>query len=161
MKIEMELRAEDGREARRAYYRYLRRGFERYLLPLVGLLLIAGPTWAGLEEMAAGRGLHHLSRTNLVVFLEGWCLLLVGWIVAKRGPIGALRPPGRGGIKTLNIGEDGIAISDSERFAVSSLPWTDFSRFVETEKLFVLLSLWPSNVSSLFAYRVRGAPASL
>ena len=86
---------------------------------------------------------------------------MLGWILARRGPIAALRQPGRGGLKTLDIGEGGIAISDSERFAVSSLPWTDFSRFVETENLFVLLSLWPTNTSSLYAYRVRGAPACL
>ncbi|HEV2115843.1 MAG TPA: YcxB family protein [Terriglobales bacterium] len=161
MKIEFELRTEDEREARRAYYQHLRRGFERYLLPVVGLLLIAGPVWARWDALTSGRSLHHLSRADLAVFLEGWFLLMLGWIVAKRGPIGALRQPGRGGLKTLDAGEDGIAIGDSERFAVSSLPWTDFSRFVESKNLFVFLSVWPTNASSLYAYRVRGTPACL
>lgn len=161
MKIEFELRAEDGREARRAYYQYLRRRFERYFLPVIALLFIATPTFVGLKSLATGHGLHRLSRTDVLFFLEGCFLLLVGWIVAKRGPVGTLRQPGRDGLKTLDIGEDGVAISDSKRFAVSSLPWTDFSRFVETENLFVLLSLSPTNTSSLYAYRVRGNPACL
>lgn len=161
MRIEFELRAEDGRETRRAYYRHLRRGLEQYLLLGVGLLFIAGSLLFGVKAVAAGRGLHHFSRSALVTFGEGWFMLIVGWFVAKHGPIAALRHPGRGGIKTLDIGEDGITFGDPGRFAVSSLPWTDFSRFVETENLLVLLSVWPTNTASLYAYRVRGAPACL
>ena len=161
MKIEFELRAEDGRETRRAYYRHLRSRFERYFLPCIGLLLMADPVWEGLEAIASGRGLHHLSRGTILMFLEGWLLLVVGWIAARRGPLGALRHPGRGGIKTLDIGDDGITIGDPGRFAVSSFPWSDFSRFVETENLFILLSLYPTNAASLFAYRAPAAPACL
>ena len=82
-------------------------------------------------------------------------------VSGRRGPLYSLRPPGHAGAQELEIGEEGIVIGSPDRFAVSSLAWHDFTRFVETDNLFVLLSLWPSNVSSLFAYRMRGTPRSL
>lgn len=164
MRIEFELRAEDGKEARRAYYRNLRPRAERYiywLMAFVGLIFIADPVRAGLRALAAGRSLHNLPATNLLTFIEGWVLLFVVWFVGKHGPIYSLRRPGYSGVQELHIGEDGIGISSSGGFAVSSLAWHDFTRIVETENLFVLLSLWPSNASSLFAYGIRSKPASL
>lgn len=164
MKIEFELRAEDGKEARRAYYASLRPRSDRYLYFLLiglGLLFIIGqlvPVWRGRGH---GGGLNAIGYREWFQALLGLFFIFEGWFLARRGPLYSFRPPGHAGAQALEIGEQGIALGGPDRFAVSSLAWRDFSRFVETEHLFVLLSLWPSNVSSLFAYRIRSTPRSL
>jgi hypothetical protein len=164
VKIEFEPCAEDGNGARRAYYASLRPRSEQYLyflLICVGLLFIIGQLVSVWRSRVHGGGLNDMGYRNWFEFIVGLLLLLEGWFLVKRGPIYSFRPPGRTGAQELEIGEEGIVIGSPDRFAVSSLAWHDFSRFVETDNLFVLLSLWPSNVSSLFAYRIRGTARSL
>lgn len=164
MKIEFELRAEDGKEARLAYYASLRPRSDRYiyfLLICVGLLFIIGQLVLVWRRRVHGGGLNGIGYREWFEFLLGMLLVFEGWFLARRGPLYSFRPPGHAGAQALEIGEEGIAIGGPDRFAVSSLAWRDFSRFVETENLFVLLTLWPSNVSSLFAYRIRSTPRSL
>jgi len=163
VKIEFELSAEDGKEARRAYYASLRPRSDRYiyfLLICLGLLFIIGQSVLVWRRRVHGGGLNGIGYREWFEFLLGMLLVFEGWFLARRGPLYSLRPPGRAGAQALEIGEEGIALGGPDRFAVSSLAWRDFSRFVETENLFVLLTLWPSNVSSLFAYRIRSTPRS-
>ncbi len=163
MKIEFELRAEDGKEARRSYYASLRPRWDRYiyfLMICLGFLLVIGQLFVVWRDVVQGRR-NAIGSQSWVQFLLGMLLIFEGWLLDKRGPIYSFRPPGHAGAQTLEIGEEGIAIGSPDRFAVSSLAWHDFSRFVETKNLFVLLTLWPSNVSSLFAYRIRSTPRSL
>lgn len=164
VKIEFELCAEDGNGARRAYYASLRPHSERYLnflLICVGLIFIIGQLVLVWRGRVHGGGLTGIGYRNWFEFILGLLLVFEGWFFLKRGPIYSFRPPGHAGAQVWQIEEEGIVIGSPDRFAVSSLAWLDFSRFVETDNLFVLLSLWPSNVSSLFAYRVRGTPRSL
>lgn len=164
MKIEFELRAEDGKEARRAYSASLRPRSDRYiyfLLICLGLLFIIGQLVSVWRGRVHGGGPNRIGYRECFEFLLGVLLVFEGWFLARRGPLYSFRPPGHPGAQALEIGEDGIAIGAPDRFAVSFLAWHDFSRFVETENLFVLLTLWPSNVSSLFAYRIRSTPRSL
>ncbi len=163
MKIEFELKEEDGKEARRAYYASLRPRSDRYIyFMLIGLgaFFIMGQLFFSPSRRGSG-GWIAIGYREWFQFLLGLLLVLEGWFLARRGPIYSFRPPGHAGAQALEIGEEGIAIGSPDRFAVSSLAWHDFSRFVETENLFVLLTLWPSNVSSLFAYRIRSTPRSL
>jgi len=163
VKIEFELRAEDGKEAQRAYYASLRPRSDRYiyfLLICLGLLFIIGPLVSFWRGRVHG-GLNGIGYREWFEFFLGVLLVFEGWFLARRGPLYSFRPPGHVGAQALEIGEEGIVIGSPDRFAVSSLAWHDFSRFVETENLFVLLTLWPSNVSSLFAYRIRSTPRSL
>lgn len=163
MKIEFELRAEDGKEAQRAYYASMRPRSDRYinfLLICLGLLFVIGQLFLVWRNVVQ-RGRSAIGYHGWFEFLLGLLLIFEGWFLAKRGPIYSFRPPGHAGAQALEIGEEGIAIGSPNRFAVSSLAWHDFSRFIETENLFVLLTLWPSNVSSLFAYRIRSTPRSL
>jgi hypothetical protein len=164
VKVEFELSADDANEARRAYYASLRPRSDRYLyfllicLGLLFIILQLASVWRGRVH---GGGLNAIGYREWFQFLLGLFFVLEGWFLVKRGPIYTFRPPGHAGAQVLQIGEEGITIGSPDRFAVSSLAWHDFSRFVETENLFVLLSLWPSNVSSLFAYRIRATPRSL
>ncbi len=163
MKIEFELKEEDGKEARRAYYASLRPRSDRYIyFMLIGLgaFFIMGQLFFSPSRRGSG-GWIAIGYREWFQFLLGLLLVLEGWFLARRGPIYSFRPPGHAGAQALEIGEEGIAIGSPDRFAVSSLAWHDFSRFVETENLFVLLTLWPSNVHSLFAYRIRSTPRSL
>ncbi len=163
MKIEFEFRVEDGKEARHAYYASLRPRWDRYIYFLViclGLVLIIGQLCLVWRQVVQG-GRNAIGYRDWFQFLLGLLLVFEGWFLDKRGPIYSFRHPGHAGAQALEIGEEGITIGSPDRFAVSSLAWHDFSRFVETENLFVLLTLWPSNVSSLFAYRIRSTPRSL
>ena len=150
MKVEFELSADDASEARRAYHAALRSRSERYLyflLICLGLLFIIAQLVSVWRGRVHGAGLNAIGYREWFQFLLGLFFVFEGWFLVRRGPIYSFRPPGHAGAQELQIGEEGIAIGSPDRFAVSSLAWHDFTRFVETDHLFVLLSLWPSNVS--------------
>lgn len=106
----------------------------------LGFLLVIGQLFLVWRDVVQG-GRNAISYQGWFEFLLGLLMIFEAWFLARRGPIYSFRPPGHAGAQALEIGEEGIAIGSPDRFAVSSLAWHDFSRFVETENLFVLLTL--------------------